>query len=363
MSDPTARPAPESSPEHGTPPRAVTLADVAARAGVSKAAASKALNNRDDVSAATRTRVLAAASELGYTKPTAHRPAPLQTIALVLADLHSVYALDIINGATTAAMGTGTSVAVSRRQREDEGTDLAPLSPTWFTQMRSRGCIGCVVATVELSASQVAAARHAGIPLVVIDPIGHVHEGTASIGATNWNGGVQATEHLVNLGHERIAIINGIASSVPAQERLRGILSAMRAHGLTPDKRLVHTGLYVYETGFAGGTRWFSLPPELRPTAVIAGSDACAMGVYEAARRAGLRVPEDVSVVGFDDSEIASWASPRLTTVRQPLARMGAEAVRMVVEHRAGRPLVTSNPLQIETTLIERDSTAPPALR
>ncbi|WP_311765826.1 MULTISPECIES: substrate-binding domain-containing protein [unclassified Actinomyces] len=282
-------------------------------------------------------------------------------MALVLADLRSVYGLEIINGATTAAMGTGTSIAVSRRQREDEGTDLAPLSPSWFTQMRSRGCIGCVVATVELSAAQVAAARHEGIPIVVIDPLGPVHEGTVSIGATNWNGGVQATEHLVNLGHERIAVINGVPTSVPAQERLRGILTAMRAHGITLGKRLVHTGAYVYETGFAGAVRWFSLPPGQRPTAVLAGSDVCAMGVYEAARRAGLRVPEDVSVVGFDDSAIASWASPRLTTVRQPLARMGAEAVRTIVEHRSGRPLVTAVPMRIETTLIERDSTAPPA--
>jgi len=342
------------------PRQRVTLDDVAAAAGVSKSAASKALNNRADVSAATRERVLAASEDLGYVRPETSAARSYPQIAMVSDDLATAYTIEVLKGAATAALHAGVALNTTYTPAAAPHEFPVPFEPEWFTLLKSTDYLGLIVLTSPLTREQQAAARRIGLPVVLIDPSGEQERGVASIGATNWNGGVDATEYLIGLGHERIALVGGPKDSVPARERHQGYLSALQMHALTVRPELISSGPYTYDTGLQQGRRLLALPADRRPTAAFAASDTTALGVYEAVREAGMRIPEDFSVVGFDDTEMAGWAAPRLTTVRQPLFRMGQEAVRMIVDHHRGRPMLTTTPVRLSTRLVIRDSAAPP---
>jgi LacI family transcriptional regulator, xylobiose transport system transcriptional regulator len=199
-----------------------------------------------------------------------------------------------------------------------------------------------------------------GIPLVALDPSGVPPDTVPSVGAANWNGGVAATRHLLELGHQRIAVISGPVESMIARARLEACRAAMETAGVPLDGRLVRTGRFFFEDGLDLGRELFSLPDP--PTAVLCGNDLQALGVYEAARLAGLDIPREVSVVGFDDLECVNWCGPPMTTVRQPFDEMGSAAARLVLAFAAGQ---APSPTRIElaTTLVVRGSTGPPAQR
>ncbi|WP_075891590.1 LacI family DNA-binding transcriptional regulator [Actinomyces provencensis] len=337
----------------------VTLDDVARGAGVSRATASKALNNRSDVAASTRTRVLAASEALGYRPALVPAPLPYPSVALVADNLATFYTLEILKGAVSAALREGVSLTVSYTPGPPPGTTPVPLEESWFDLIHANRYLGVIVVTTPLSDSQLAKARSLDLPLVAIDPANALPHGARSIGATNWNGGVEATQHLIDLGHRRIAFVRGPAESVPSGERLQGYLSALQMNDLPVLPELIRGDDFTYETGLEVGRELLALPPSQRPTAVFAGADAIALGLYEAAREAGLSIPGDISVVGFDDTDMAAWATPRLTTVHQPLHDMGAAGVRLVVDLARGSEPSMSGPVRLATTLVLRDSTGP----
>jgi LacI family transcriptional regulator len=179
-----------------------------------------------------------------------------------------------------------------------------------------------------------------------------------SVGSTNFAGGLAATEHLLSLGHRRIAYLGGPAASACNQARMQGYRAAMDAAGAPVPEGYVRAGEFGYEDGFVGGAVFLDLPQP--PTAVFAGSDETAAGVIEAARARGLRIPEDLSVVGFDDSQVAWFSSPPLTTVRQPLQEMGGVALRTALRLANGEKL-DSHHVELATELVVRRSTAPPS--
>jgi LacI family transcriptional regulator len=231
----------------------------------------------------------------------------------------------------------------------------------WVKTISSRPTDGVVL--VVTNPRQVAAERMrpVDIPFVVIDQLGGYDPGTPTITATNWAGAFAATEHLIALGHRRIGIITGPARGVYSQERLDGYRAALGRAGLTPEESLVCEGDFYVEGGRRAAAALLDLPEP--PTAVFAGSDLQARGVYEEVQARGLRIPEDLSVVGFDDVDACEWMTPRLTTIRQPLAQMAALAIRTVLEPPpAGEE---EQPLRVElaTTLVVRESTAPPGSR
>jgi LacI family transcriptional regulator len=200
--------------------------------------------------------------------------------------------------------------------------------------------------------------RLLGVPLVVVDPAGSPALDAPTIGAANWSGGLAATEHLLSLGHRRIGLIAGPPRLLCSRARLDGYRAALEGAGLTLDEALVVPGDFHAESGFAGCEKLLDLPEP--PTAVFAASDQMALGAIEALRRRGLRVPEDMSVVGFDDLPEVRWSAPPLTTVRQPLADMGKLAARTVLElARDERP--DSPRVELGTELVVRSSTAPPS--
>jgi LacI family transcriptional regulator len=171
---------------------------------------------------------------------------------------------------------------------------------------------------------------------------------------------MRATEHLLALGHRRIGFIEGPSRLLCSRARLDGYRAALEAAGVGVDRQLVREGDFYHESGFAGGAALLDLADP--PTAIFASSDQMAFGVYEAVRRRGLRVPDDVSVVGFDDLPEVRWSSPPLTTVRQPLTEMGRLAARTVLRLAEGEG-VESAGVELATDLVVRESTARPTER
>ncbi|MCZ9337726.1 substrate-binding domain-containing protein, partial [Streptomyces sp. TRM76130] len=207
----------------------------------------------------------------------------------------------------------------------------------WLDKLRARGSAGVLFDLAELTGTQYAwLARHR-VPFVLIDPVAEPPPGVVSVGAANWRGGVTATEHLLGLGHQRIAVIAGERGTAVSGTRVAGYRSALAAAGVR------HRAEYLRHAGFdrdAARRRMrelLELP--VPPTAVFVCSDAMALGAYEALAEQGLRVPEDMSVVGFDDLPEARWATPALTTVRRPLAEMAATALRLLLRMMDGAHL------------------------
>jgi LacI family transcriptional regulator len=337
-----------------TQPRA-TLATVAASAGVSVATVSKVLNGRRDVAPATRTRVqeMLRAHDYGARLKTIERH---PTIELTLRGKIGGYSSEIIEGAAAAAAELGVTVTVGVKSVEQPPSAKVEAA-TWARNLALNGRRAVVAVTDDLGPDEIAALARLRLPLVVIDPMNVPSPDIVSVGSTNFRGGQSAAQHLVDLGHRRIGYLGGRAAAECSQARLAGFRSALERSGVTLPEEFVHSTMdFHYEDGLRGAPRLLSLVQ--RPTAIFAASDELARGAIEAARSVGISVPDDLSIVGFDDTEIARIASPPLTTVRQPLQEMGAVALRTALRLVAGQK-IDSNHVELATELVVRASTAP----
>jgi LacI family transcriptional regulator len=336
----------------GTPRRRATLAAVAAEAGVSLPTVSKVVNGRPDVAPDTRARVERLLSEFDYQRPGARRAVRRGRrsglIDLIFNGLDSPWAVEILRGVEEWCAGHVTGAAVSAVRHGS----ARPAS--WTSALASHDTEGVILVTSELTSPQLQQLRGDGIPLVVVDPVNLPDADLPSVGTTNWAGGLAATEHLIALGHERIGAIAGPPDYLCNRARLDGYRTALDRAQLPFREQYVRHGDFYHEGGFIRGRELLGLPEP--PTAIFAGNDQQALGVYEAARQQGLRVPQDLSVVGFDDLPVARWVSPPLTTVRQPLAEMGYTAAAMLGDLIDGRPLTTRR-VELSTELVVREST------
>jgi LacI family transcriptional regulator len=335
-----------------------TLATVAASAGVSVATVSKVLNGRSDVAPATRALVQDLLNEHDYV---ARRPEPsrMLTVELLFCEELNAYSVEVFEGILTTARELGAAVAVSLRPH-GEASPAVIRSGAWVRGLVAAGRQAVITVTSELPASDLTALARARIPIVVIDPFDLPQAQVTSVGSTNFLGGLAATQHLLELGHRRIAYLGGPAAAMCNQARLQGYRAAMEATALPVPDGYVRYGTFHHRDGVREGADLLDLPEP--PTAVFAGSDETALGVLEAARSRGLRVPEELSVVGFDDTSVARFAAPPLTTVRQPLREIGAAALRRALRLAAGER-IDSYHVELATELVVRDSTAPPAER
>lgn len=330
--------------------RGMTAAGIARMAGVSVPTVSRVLNGRPGVASSTRRRVEAVIQEHGYRPP--GRTSPLPVVELVFHALESPWALEIIRGVEEVCREHGLAVVLT----EMEG-DLTP-GQAWTERVLARRPTGVIAVFSELTVAQQSRLATRGIPLVVLDPTGEPLHETPSVGATNWSGGLAATRHLLDLGHRRIAMIGGPTEWPCCRARLDGHRAAMDAAGVPPDPELVRTSTLYVEGGLRDARELLRLADP--PTAIFTANDLQAVGVYRAAREAGVRIPEDLSVVGFDDLSFAAWAGPPMTTVRQPLMQMGATAAGLVVALAGGEQPANTR-VELATTLVVRESTAPPA--
>ncbi|WP_169077013.1 LacI family DNA-binding transcriptional regulator [Microcella alkalica] len=329
----------------------VTLSDVAAEAGVSLATISKVLNGRPDVSAATRARVEELLARHGYQRRTGQTTAKAELLELVFHELDRIWSMELIDGVESVAKEHGLSVVLTvTGDRHSPGAE-------WLDGVLRRRPAGVILVFSDLPPALRERLRSRAIPFAIVDPAGDPSPDVPSVGSANWSGGLAATRHLIELGHTRIAAITGPADMMCSLARLDGYRSAMNSAGLPIDPSWVRFGDFHVEGGRAEAMRLLDRPD--RPTAIFAGSDLQALGTLEAARSLGLRVPEDLSIVGYDDIPLSRWVSPRLTTVHQPLRQMGVEAARLVLAVAEGA--AATQRMDLATSLVVRDSTAPPA--
>lgn len=336
-----------------TQPRRATLASVAAHAAVSVATASKVVNGRPDVSARTRERVERAIAALGYEGPRRGQSAR-EAITMLVDSSHSPYATEVWRGAMAAAEEHDLDLVMESAQRYRENPGSAAITQ----RLLGAGRKGLIVLSAGVGQELYADVVRVRLPLVVVDPQDSSDPEVTSVGATNWLGGRSAAEHLVLLGHRDVAMLAGPTESLSGVARLGGFRSAWEAAGLTiaPD-RLKNTRFDAVESRDVARS-WLSGPGR-RPTAVVAGSDLQAMGVLQAAAECDVHVPGQLSVISYDDTPLASWATPRLTAVRQPLYEMGWSAVETLRILMADEK-PQSRHVELSTSLVVRESTAAP---
>lgn len=328
-----------------------TLADIAAATGVTVPTVSKVLNGRPDVSPETRIRILELLEESGYRRRgrqgrSVDQPPVTGFIDIVLNPVGKSWAIEVVGGIQRIAGAAGYDVAVSIPQG---GTE-------WLDRIIRRGSRGLIAERWFLSDAERRKLQDARVPFVVIDPGAEPPPDVPSVGATNWNGGYSAADHLVSLGHTRIAVIGGNVDTLASRARIDGFKSALSARGIEFD-----ASLQVY----AGWSRTRArevaralLELADRPTAIFACSDRMASGVYLAVRDCGLSIPDDLSVVGFDDLPEVGWLIPSLTTVRQPVEDMGRTALQLILARGHG-DVGGAQRVELSTTLVSRESTAP----
>jgi len=337
------------SAENGNRARA-TLAEVATLAAVSVSTVSKVLNGRPGVSSETRTLIETLLQDHQYNRRMSRRQvAPL--IDVLCYEIDSPFGADVL-----------ASIEVKTRERRIgmvlTGTNDGHLpEPWWVDDVIRRQPLGVILVASLIPAQDKQRLRSCNIPLVMVDPAGAPPPDVPSIGSADWNGGYLATRHLIDLGHRRIGIITGPDTMLAATARLSGYRAALESAGIAVDPQLIRPGQFHQPDGLIGGSALLSLPD--RPTAIFASSDLHAMGVYEAARSMGISIPTELSVVGYDDLQIAEWAGPPLTTIHVPLAAMAEQAVRLIMRMR-DEPELAFSRIDMDTSLVIRESTAKP---
>ncbi|WP_433362378.1 LacI family DNA-binding transcriptional regulator [Actinoplanes sp. CA-142083] len=331
-------------------PRAVTLADIARLANTTTPTVSKVLNGKPGVSDETRSLVEATIQKTGY-QPRATRRQTAPLIEVLCYEIDSPFGSEVVAHIEQASRQGGFGMVLT-----GANADNLP-HPGWVDDVVSRQPVGVVLIACRLPEADRKRLRSRDIRIVAIDPAGTPAPDIPSIGSADWKGGYLATRHLIDLGHRRIGIITGPADMMASAARQSGYTAALEAAGIPIEPSLIRPGQFHHADGLAEGLTLLSRPD--RPTAIFASSDLYALGVYEAARSLGIDIPDQLSVVGYDDLRIAQWAGPPLTTVHVPLARMAQDAVHMI-QRLGGEPELSSSRTDIETTLVIRASTTVP---
>lgn len=330
----------------------VTLSQIAQLANVSVGTVSKVLNRRQGVGVAGRARVMKAAIELGYLPK--ETKMSKQRIMVVFDTLLYSYSSLVLSGAIHAAIEANFEILVTTEDAVCASGGFKDLGE-WLRR-EQHDVDGYILVTTALSPSTASAVLGVGFPVVLIDPINSVNGNVVKISADNLTGGYMATKHLIDLGHRRIAHITGPTLSIAAIERHNGYRKALTEAGIEYSANLLSASPFTYEGGLNAGIALLgNINP---PTAVFAANDLIALGVVESARRLGISVPEQISVVGFDDTFIAAQSAPTLTSVHQPIKDMGQIAVKTVALLLSDSEKVERR-IQLATTLTVRDSTAP----
>lgn len=335
-------------------PRRPTSSDVAARAGVSRTTVSFVLNDRANTGIAeeTRERVLQAAADLGYHAHGAARALAgglSMTIGLVLLQTQDQVAADALLAETLLGIGDEARADGYRVLVEA----VSPEGPRYSDIVRSRRVDGLIVSGPRADDEELRGIVRDGFPVILQGSLPGLP--APSVDVDNRTGAASAVGHLVDLGHRRIGLItNAPLDYTAADDRLAGYRDALRAGGIEPDERFIAEGAFDAASGYAAARDLLRRAPGL--TAVFVASDIVAFGALRALREAGRRVPDDVSVVGFDDVPLARHFDPPLTTVRLPARGLGAAAGRALIDRLAGRPV--TNRTLLPTELVVRESTA-----
>lgn len=330
--------------------RGATIKDVARVSGVSSATVSRVLSGYKFVRETTRTRVIQAVEDLGYVANLQARSLAgghSQIIGLLVPNLDNGYVGTIMQGIDRELTRANYEVVLYTSHRH-------PSRESFYVDAISNGLTeGLLLVAPLVPATYLKALRERHFPYVLIDQT-DAAESSNVVEATNWQGAYEATRYLSQLGHTQIAFITGRLAVQSAVDRLQGYKAALDDCDIPFKEELVIEGDYQQQTGYEI-TKSLLQSVDLSPTAIFASNDLTAFGVMDAAREAGLGIPDDISIIGFDDVPQASFVYPKLTTVRQPLEQMGQVAAKMLLEQIEDQ----SRPPQrvaLATQLVIRDS-------
>lgn len=321
-------------------PTNVTIRDVAAQAGVSVATVSRVFNQKGPIREETVRRVMDVASALQYVPHAGARSLSTRstrTIGVVLPDLHGEFFSEVIRGIDLAAREHGYHLLLSGSHADRD-------------EMRAvvqavRGLVdGLIVMSPDLDPHALVGELPQGIPAVMLNS---KVDGRPSITIDNAGGARDVVRHLAKLGHKRIVFICGPARNADAEQRRRGFRAGAKSQNVQPQEVPGH---FTEDSGYEAGKKIAAMKP--RPTAVFAANDSMAIGALSAFRDAGLRVPDDIALVGFDDIPIARFLDPPLTTVKVPIAELGRRGLQILI----GANAEGSHPSRLETSLIVRRS-------
>ncbi len=324
-------------------PKTVKIQDVARTAGVSVSTVSRVLNGKEDVSSETIEKVKSVIQDLGYASSLAARGMRshrTNVIGLIIPDVAAPYCYSILRGVNRviASMDRDLLIYTSGRAQKE---NIAEHERSYVALLNGGITDGAIVVTPTATNFT----THA--PVVIIDPNNESPDFPA-IFATNREGGLAAMSYLTGLGHRRIGFITGRMELVSSNQRLQGYKDGLLAAGIPLDEELIEVGDYSTERAMWCTLKLLSLPN--RPTAIFAANDMSATGVYQAAKDAGLHIPKDLSVVGFDNLDFSSLMVPALTTVDQFVEDIGTIATQMVVKLVEGENLPANFPGTVDFT-------------
>jgi len=336
--------------------KVITIHDVARHADVSPMTVSRVINGESNVREETRARVAASIAVLRYKPNQAARSlasADAIHIGVLYANPSANYLSEFLLGSLEQSSLSGCQLVIEKCEGAETEVEAV--------QRLLKGGIDGVVLPPPLCDSEqsLKAVREAGIAVVLVAS-GKPAPDLWAVSINNFEASRAMTRHLLELGHRRIAFINGNPNQTATGQRFHGYVEAMTEAGLSVDADQVAQGYFTYRSGLEAAER---LLDGARPTAIFASNDDMAAATMAVAHRRGLDVPSDLSIAGFDDTPLATTVWPELTTIRQPIADMAREAVRLLVEQIRGRrggaaPQVVHKMLKF--TLVKRDSSVAP---
>ena len=330
----------------------VTIHDVAQRAGVSISTVSRVLNNKDDVAEETFRHVQQVIDELGYSSSLAAysmRSRKTNMVGLIVPDMEHSFMVQTIRGVSRRVKQFGYDLIVYT-----SGRDHADLSAMATWEQRQVALLNGSIADGTIVVTPFAQSFRTTHPLVAIDPHNNAADFPTVI-STNRTGVMEAIDYLVKLGHKRIGFIGGRADLQSAGRRRQGYLDGLARAGIEPVPHLMLDGDFTVDAGYRCARILLKLPD--RPSAIMAANDDTAVGALQAAADAGIAVPEELSIIGFDNVPAAAVAKPALTTVDQSIELMGYTATKLLMDMLQGRE-ITEQLVKIPTKLVIRDSCA-----
>ena len=326
----------------------VTIKELARISGVSPSTVSRALNDDPAISEETKRKVMQVARELNYTPVRSRKKSSTRKrsriIALMVTDISNPFFPEIVHGVEDLAFDFGYSVSLWNTREDIER------EKQYVETLKVSEVDGIILGSSRIKEEQIREIAEGDIPCVIIN---RIIENVPSIFADYENGAYQATKYLVNLGHERIALINGPNSAQPSLWREKGFLRALKESGIEVDESLLSFNSPVVEGGYVATLKLLSI--DNPPTAIFAYNDLVALGAMKAIREKSLLVSKDISVVGYDDIFLSAYLDPPLTTVSQPKYMMGKLAADLLFRLINGEKVKNSQ-ISLNPELIIRSS-------
>ena len=330
----------------------ITIKDVARMANVSHTTVSRALNNKSRIRNETKERILSIAREINYRPDFIARSLVMKrtkTLGVVIITIANPFYTELAQGIETTARGLGYNIILCSTHN-----DLS-IEGQYIEMLRSKGVDGILFTSAHMGDPNIKELAEEGFPIILVNrrtyhPV--VKEKINYVGVHNILGGFLAVEHLARLGHKRIGVIGGSSESSVGFERLEGGKRALEVYALDKVDDYFLEGNFLKESGYHGGKRFLKMKEP--PTAIFAANDYMALGTYQAIFEEGVRIPEEVALIGFNDIEFSAMSGIQLTTIGQKKFEMGSIAVKTLVEEIEGGPKGLAKEILLEPELIIR---------